>query len=216
MEEKKIPYEYKEVNPYHKEPAFLKINPKGLVPAIERNGKALAESNILIEFLEDAYPDTISLFSTTSSSAEEKALTRMLIDMVGKKIVAPFFQVLQTQDKKGQQAARMELANGLKEFASKIPTGQTFHGGQDVDAADITLAPWTAREYILEESRGGPFTEEEVGAKYLTWKKAILNRPSVINTLSDREKYAPIYGRYLRDEAQSDAAKATRAGRAIP
>lgn len=34
LEEKGIPYEYKEVNPYKKEPHFLKINPKGLVPAL--------------------------------------------------------------------------------------------------------------------------------------------------------------------------------------
>ena len=31
-----------------------------------------------------------------------------------------------------------------------------------------------------------------------------------------KEHYAEIYGRYLRDEAQSEAAKAVRAGRAIP
>jgi glutathione S-transferase len=32
----------------------------------------------------------------------------------------------------------------------------------------------------------------------------------------DQDKYAEVYGQYLRDEAQSDAAKAIRAGRAIP
>lgn len=32
----------------------------------------------------------------------------------------------------------------------------------------------------------------------------------------EKEYYAEIYGRYLRDEAQSEAAKATRAGKAIP
>lgn len=141
------------MNPYHKEAAFLKINPKGLVPAIERNGKALAESNVLIEFIEDALPSTRPLFS--KNSAEDKALTRMLIDMVSKKIIPPYFRLLQTQDQQGQQTARKELVEGLKEFANKIPDGQIFHGGDNVDAADITLAPWAAREYILEENRGG-------------------------------------------------------------
>ena len=33
--------------------------------------------------------------------------------------------------------------------------------------------------------------------------------------IQDKQHYAEIYGRYLRDEAQSEAAKAIRAGRAF-
>lgn len=33
------------------------VNPKGLVPTVEVDGKALYESLVLCEFLEDAYPD---------------------------------------------------------------------------------------------------------------------------------------------------------------
>ena len=35
-------------------------------------------------------------------------------------------------------------------------------------------------------------------------------------SIQERVHYADIYGRYLRDEAQSEAAKAIRAGRVIP
>lgn len=48
LEEKKIPYEYVEINPYKKDPDFLKLNPKGLVPCLESNGVPLAESSILM------------------------------------------------------------------------------------------------------------------------------------------------------------------------
>ena len=34
LEEKVIPYEYIEINPYHKDPEFLKLNPRGLVPTL--------------------------------------------------------------------------------------------------------------------------------------------------------------------------------------
>jgi glutathione S-transferase len=37
-----------------------------------------------------------------------------------------------------------------------------------------------------------------------------------LKTTSDKEHYVPIYQRYLKDEAQSEAAKATRAGKVIP
>ncbi|KAJ7876127.1 glutathione S-transferase [Mycena olivaceomarginata] len=53
LEEKGIPCQYKEVNPYKKEKHFLDINPKGLVPTVEYHGKALYESLVLCEFFED-------------------------------------------------------------------------------------------------------------------------------------------------------------------
>jgi glutathione S-transferase len=214
LEEKGIDYYYEEINPYHKDESYLAINPKGLVPSLRRNGKSLAESDVLVEYLEDAFPGTKPLFSR--ESAEDKALTRMTIDLIAKKIVPASFKTLQTQDEEGQKKARKEYVDGVKEFASRIKEGQTYHGGKDIDAADVSLAPWATREYLMEEHRGGPFTEEEVGSKYMAWKKAMLSRPSIINTMSEKDKYAPIYGRYLRDEAQSDAAKATRGGRVIP
>ncbi|KAK5103059.1 hypothetical protein LTS08_003862 [Lithohypha guttulata] len=34
LEEKKIDYQYIEINPYHKDPDFLKLNPRGLVPTL--------------------------------------------------------------------------------------------------------------------------------------------------------------------------------------
>jgi glutathione S-transferase len=39
---------------------------------------------------------------------------------------------------------------------------------------------------------------------------------TALRSLQDKEHYTEIYGRYLRDEAQSEAAKAIRAGRPIP
>lgn len=45
---------------------------------------------------------------------------------------------------------------------------------------------------------------------------SVQSHPTVLKTTSDREHYVPIYQRYLKDEAQSEAAKATRAGKVIP
>ncbi|THH33085.1 hypothetical protein EUX98_g1139 [Antrodiella citrinella] len=58
LEERGVPYQYKEVNPYDKEERkqYIAINPKGLIPSILYKGRLLAESFILCEFLEDAYP----------------------------------------------------------------------------------------------------------------------------------------------------------------
>ena len=55
------------------------LNPKGLVPAVENNGRAIAESTIILEYLEDAFPQT----SFRPVSAEDRAMTRQWIYRIG-------------------------------------------------------------------------------------------------------------------------------------
>lgn len=45
-----------EENPYHKDEEFLKISPKGLVPAVKYQGKPINESQVILEFIEDGAP----------------------------------------------------------------------------------------------------------------------------------------------------------------
>ena len=48
-----------DIKPYKKEQGFLRVNPLGLVPALEHKGVgALYESDVLVEYLEDLYPDS--------------------------------------------------------------------------------------------------------------------------------------------------------------
>jgi len=86
--------------------------------------------------------------------------------------------------------------------------------GEDFSLVDVAIVPFVVRDYIVTEHRG--FKREEVGTGWKEWADIMEKRPSVLKTMSEKEYYAEIYGRYLRDEAQSEAAKAIRAGRAIP
>lgn len=85
LNEKKIDYQYIEINPYHKDPEFLKLNPRGLVPTLgvevptpapSENGtitngstasnqqrrkpkmKPLYESIVIAEYLDEHYSDS--------------------------------------------------------------------------------------------------------------------------------------------------------------
>lgn len=57
---------------------------------------------------------------------------------------------------------------------------------------------------------------EAIWQRLRDWRQALEQRPSVQNTMSDREYYLPIYQRYAEDKAQSELAKATRQGRGVP
>ncbi|GAA5892604.1 hypothetical protein JCM6882_005657 [Rhodosporidiobolus microsporus] len=213
LEEKGIEYQYKEVNPYAKEPHFLKVNPKGLVPAIEYHGKALYESLILLEFLESAFPSSTPLLP---SDPLEAGLTRLALAQISSAVVPAFYKLLQAQTADAQSESRDGFVKALKEL-----TEQWFVDGKTVWArgdgfgwVDAALAPWVARLPLVEERRG--FKRAEVGERFVRWAEAVEGRKSVRKTSSPPQSYAKIYQRYLDDTAESEVAKATRAGGKLP
>jgi len=210
LEERGIPYQYKEVNPYKKEPHFLAINPKGLVPAVEYKGKALYESLVICEFLEDAYPSHTP--HLLPEDPYDRAIARIWIDFVGKSFLPAFFRLLQSQEKEKQDEARKDLYAALGQLSSKRKGPYFF--GNDFTLVDVAIAPWAARDYILVENRN--YKREDVENGWKDWAEALEARDSVKKTTSDKIHYAQIYARYLANEAQSEAAKAIRAGRPIP
>ncbi|NDC89353.1 MAG: glutathione S-transferase family protein [Bacteroidetes bacterium] len=58
---------------------YHELNPKGLVPAIEHNGRGMSESTILLEYLDDAFPQT----SFRPENAEDRADMRRWIYRIG-------------------------------------------------------------------------------------------------------------------------------------
>jgi glutathione S-transferase len=46
-------------------PEFLKLNPKGVVPVLVHDGVVVTESNIILEYIEDAFKGTLSLMPAT-------------------------------------------------------------------------------------------------------------------------------------------------------
>ncbi|RDB24896.1 putative glutathione S-transferase [Hypsizygus marmoreus] len=210
LEEKEIPYQYKEVNPYKKEKHFLDINPKGLVPAVEYKGKAIYESLIICELLEEAYPDHKP--DILPSDPGSRAIARIWVDHITKAVVPAFGRLVQAQTKEKQDEARQDVYTALRKFANEIK-GPYFLG-EEFSLVDIAIAPWIVRDYVIQEYRG--FRRADVSEAWENYAKLVEKRQSVVETQSERKYLNDIYGRYLRDEAQSEAAKAIRAGRAIP
>lgn len=205
------------------------INPKGLVPAIEYKGKALYESLIICEFFEEAYSShTPHLLPADPFT---RAYARIWIDYVAKSFLPPFFRLLQSQEVEKQDAAREEVYKALRTFAKEIK-GPYFLGNE-FSLVDIAIAPWIVRDHIVTEHR--KFKRAEVSEVWDKYATLVTKRDSLIKTTSvslsffcfaliietdrcfqNKEHYEEIYGRYLRDEAQSEAAKATRSGNVIP
>ncbi|ETS75449.1 hypothetical protein PFICI_12393 [Pestalotiopsis fici W106-1] len=208
----------------------MRSNPRGLVPTLEvAPGKALYESNVLLEYLEDAYPESQPLRPTDPF---DRARSRIWSDFVTSRVIPAFHRLLQFQtssapDKDGE--ARLDVLRGeyrakLLEFARAMdPEGPLF-AGSELTTVDIVMAPWALRSWVFERFKGGLRIpepgrgggDEEAWARWRTWLAAVGSRESVRKTTSEEEYYVPIYQRYADDIAQSELAKATRDGRGVP
>lgn len=62
----------------HKEDAFKSLNPQGLVPALEVDGKVLIQSPAIIEWLEEKHPSPALLPSDINERAHVRALAAIV------------------------------------------------------------------------------------------------------------------------------------------
>jgi glutathione S-transferase len=135
-----------------KTPEFLKINPRGRVPAIVDDGFALSESNAIVEYLEERYPEKPLL----PKDVKARANARRLIAEVGgdlEKAFDPFAEATlytkaEARDAKLIAETRAKLDQELARWADAL-NGDFFAGG--VGLADYTLAPWIRLLPRIEE-----------------------------------------------------------------
>ena len=154
------------------------INPKGLVPAVEYKGRALYESLILCEFLEDAYPEYKPNF--LPKDPFERAYARIWIDFITKNVIPANQRLLQAQSVSAQDAAREDLYRALRTLSEKRK-GPYFLG-EEFSLVDVAIAPWAVRDYVLTENRG--YERSKVSAAWVEWANLLANRDSVKRTTS--------------------------------
>jgi glutathione S-transferase len=62
----------------HFSPEYLKINPRGIVPTLVHDGKAIRESQVILEYLDDAFPEP----PLRPASAYDKATMRLWTKLI--------------------------------------------------------------------------------------------------------------------------------------
>ena len=204
LEEKEIPYQYVEVNPYHKQKSLLDLNPRGLVPTLQYDNKPLYESTVVCEFLEDAYPNHGP--KLLPSDPYIRAKGRIWTDFVTSRIIPSFHRFLQFQPGQSPgsiEKVRSEFLDYLRQFAEAMDPEGPFFLGKEPSLVDFVLAPWAVRLWVFDhfkeglgipdEGKGGE--QEENWARWRKWYIAISERKSVKEITSEKEHYLPIYQR---------------------
>ncbi|KAI9730548.1 MAG: hypothetical protein M1834_005789 [Cirrosporium novae-zelandiae] len=194
---------YVEVNPYHKPESLLKLNPRGLVPTLQYQNKPLFESNVVLEFLEDAYPSHKP--SLRPSDPYERARARIWTDYVTTRIIPGYHRFLQFQPGRSDKTiedVRQEFLNHLKEWTNEMDPAGPFFLGKEPSLIDFVMGPWALRLWVFDQFKGGlgiPETgasnDDKTWIRWRKWYDAISAHPSLKNTMSDGEHYIPLYKR---------------------
>jgi glutathione S-transferase len=116
-------------------PAWLyEKNPTGRVPVLEEDGRPLPESAVIMEFLEELYPDPALL----PPDPADRAAVRLLI-FRDDDLTDPYYAL-----RRGEDGAAEELDTVLGRFDTML-AGRPYLGGAEYGLADIALVPWFLR-----------------------------------------------------------------------
>ena len=145
LDHKVIPYTLVNAVPHDTSPAFRRASPLGKVPAFEDEHGTLADSSVIVQYLESRYPETPLL------PAEPMARARVLWleEFADSALVAPlgtlFFErgvkrlMGQGEADEGKIASAMESLPALLDYLESQVPEQGFLAGDGVTLADLSV-----------------------------------------------------------------------------
>ena len=154
LAEKGIDHEIVEIDLSDRPDWLYEKNPTGRVPVLEEDGWALPESAVIMEFLEERYPEP-PLLPTDSA---DRAAVRLLI-FRDDDLTDPYYAL-----RRGEDGAREEFDAVLGRFEALLGE-QPYLSGDEYGLADIALVPWflRARDMLGVELDGFPSLEDWLG-----------------------------------------------------
>ena len=155
-------------------PAWLyEKNPNGKVPVIEEDGWVLPESAVIVEYLEERYPEPALL----PADAGERAFARLLV-FRHDDFSDPYYALRRRED--GAAEAFHDALAALDALLARVPylTGTTF------GLADIGYVPWVIRARDVMGVSLEPFPALS------GWLERLAQRPSIAAELEVVASYS--------------------------
>jgi len=125
--------------------AFVARTPMGKVPFLEVNGTTLVESDVICEYLEDAYPQKPLLPRDALERARVRELVTILelhLELVARRLYGELFFGRPPVSEEAKQAVEKDLAKGLRALKSRAKFAPYIAG------AELTLADCAAAVHL--------------------------------------------------------------------
>jgi glutathione S-transferase len=139
--EKDIPFEEDATVRPSQEDDYLARSLMGKVPFLEIDGTRLIESEVILEYLEDAYPRKPLLPKDPLARAKVRELLTVMelhVELVARRLYAGLFAGAPLSDG-AKQSVEKELAKGLRAFKA-LAKFDPFIAGRDLTIADCAAA----------------------------------------------------------------------------
>lgn len=147
LAEKKLSYISKEIN-FRKEeqltPEYLAINPHGVVPTLIHDGNIITDSSCILEYLDDAFPETPLVSESPVKRAHMRAWLRFMEEVPTVAVRTPSFEQvflptlrLVSSKKSFEKSAQKRTIR--KGFYGKMNAGKGF-AESDIDNSMEQLA----------------------------------------------------------------------------
>ena len=134
LAEKAIEFEVVEIDLSDRPSWLYEKNPAGRVPVLEEDGWVLPESVVIMEFLEERYPEPPLL----PADPADRAAVRLLI-FRDDDFTDPYYAF-----RRGEEGAREKLDAALGRFDALLAE-RPYLGGMEYGLADIAFVPWLLR-----------------------------------------------------------------------
>ena len=196
LKELNIPFETQEVSGRPKPDWYLKINPRGKVPAIKiptENNAVVFESAIICEYCCDTQPDT-TLMPTDAIS---RAQVRLLNDHCDTNLSPAQFTFFMNKDEDKDRELSADLEKALLVYEEQLEkTGGPFLMGDHFTLADVHVLPFMLRLVVSLRQ----FKQYEIPAdkfpKLLKWYELCSQRDSVQAASLTDEKIQELYSMF--------------------
>jgi len=162
--------------------AFLAASPRAEAPALVDGDLSVFDSTIILEYLEDAYPEP----SLRPASAADRARVRMLEEVMDTHYEAINWGISELRWFKraeGAQAAAIEAAakaqtEGFFGWLERQLGDRTWFNGETFGWGDLSVVPF------VNGSRGHGHAPPE-GSRLADWLARANERPSVVQTVAE-------------------------------
>ena len=151
------------------EPAFLELNPAGMVPVLVHDGAVINESMVINEYLDDAFPEV------PLRPADPPSRARMPDQQNAARWVTAATRGFNDEEL-GEQWER--LAKTLDRMEAALQHGPWL-AGADYSLADIDMAPFVHRIAVL-----GQENLIEMRPRVADWYARIKARPAFITAIT--------------------------------
>jgi glutathione S-transferase len=163
LAEKDVEFEVVEIDLSDRPAWIYEKNPTGRVPVIEEDGGVpLPESAVIMEFLEERYPDPPLL----PLDPADRAAVRLLV-FRDHDLTDPYYAL-----RRGEDGAEEQLDAALRRF-DHVLGERPYLGGAEYGLADIALVPWflRARDMLGVDLDGFPAVAD--------WLARLEQRPAI-------------------------------------